>query len=198
VDNAYGSTTSGIATRNRFNAALFKGTFFSTGGYSAEYGVALSSVVALETIDKPLPHQIDLAFMSVGVAAATTFVTKNQSATDEIAYTDLKPYQKLIKQNFDYESAPRSVQGQVLYRNKLGKDGLLKGFVQMSDSQFALWQPQPGETGRGKHIAINNSFGFGNASYKKLINKKWIAEGGISLSFNTDNVEIDSNRYQTD
>src|SRR5690606_13626190 len=123
-----------LPTRNRFNAALFKGTFFSTGGYSAEFGGALSSVLALETNDEPLRNQTDLSFMSVGVAAANTLVSKKQSITTEVAYTDLKPYQKIISQKIDFERAPRTLQGQVLYRHKLGKDGLLKGFLQMSGS----------------------------------------------------------------
>ena len=42
VGNAYGTTTGNVPTRTRFNPNLFKGTFFSTGGYSAEYGQAHS------------------------------------------------------------------------------------------------------------------------------------------------------------
>lgn len=198
VGNAYGSSTSGLPTRNRFNAALFKGTFFSTGGYSAEFGGALSSVLSLETNDKPLRNQTDLSFMSVGLSAASTFVSEQQSLTAEVAYTDLKPYQKIINQNIDFERAPRTLQGQVLYRHKFGKDGMLKGFAQMSGSQFVVWQPQPGEKGRGQRVAIDNIFGFGNASYKKEIGKKWISRGGVSLSRNTDKVEIDTNKFQTD
>ncbi len=38
VNNAYGSRVAGIPTRTRFSPQLFTGTFFSTGGYSAEYG----------------------------------------------------------------------------------------------------------------------------------------------------------------
>src|SRR5690554_1341500 len=139
VDNAYGSTTSGIPTRNRFNAALFKGTFFSTGGYSAEYGGALSSVLALETIDEPLRNQTDLSFMSVGVAAASTFVADKQSVTAEVAYTDLNPYQELVEQSFDFELAPRTLQGQAIYRHDLGKAGMVKGFLQASGSQLVIW-----------------------------------------------------------
>ncbi len=196
VGNAYGTTTSGLPTRNRFNAALLKGTFFSTGGYSAEYGGALSSVLALETIDKPVRNQTDLSFMSVGLSAATTFVSEKQSVTAELAYTDLNPYQEMIKQEFDFELAPRTIQGQALYRHALGKDGMMKGFLQGSGSQLIIWQQQPGVEGRGQRIAIDNTFGFGNTSYKKPISEKWLAEGGVSMSVNTDDIEVDTNSYQ--
>lgn len=196
VANAYGTTTSGLPTRNRFNPSLFKGTFFSTGGYSAEYGDALSSVLALETIDKPVRNQTDLSFMSVGGSAATTFVDEKQSVSAELSYTDLRPYQKLIKQEFDFESAPQALQGQALYRHTLGDDGILKGFVQGSHSKLIIWQPRPGESGRGQRISIENNFGFGNISYKKPLSAKWLNEGGVSLSHNVDHTEIDSAKYQ--
>ncbi|MFZ1824643.1 MAG: TonB-dependent receptor, partial [Chitinophagales bacterium] len=45
VQNPYYSTLPDIPSRGRFGPFLFKGTVFSTGGYSAEYGQALSSAV---------------------------------------------------------------------------------------------------------------------------------------------------------
>lgn len=138
VANAYGTTTSGLPTRNRFDPKLFKGMFFSTGGYSAEYGNALSSVLALQTIDRPIRNQTDIALMSVGDSVGTSVVGKKQSISGELAYTDLQPYQSLIKQNFDFERAPQNFQGRALYRHDLGKDGLLKSFVQLSQFSICL------------------------------------------------------------
>ena len=67
VGNAFGTTASNVPTRTRFNPNLFKGSFFSTGGYSAEYGHALSSALALNTVDIPLRNQGDINLMSVGL-----------------------------------------------------------------------------------------------------------------------------------
>lgn len=196
VGNAYGTTTSGLPTRNRFNPSLFKGVFFSTGGFSAEYGDALSSVLVLETIDKPARNQIDLSLMSVGAAASITRMNDNQSVTAELAYTDLQPYQNWIGQHFDFERAPRTVQGQAVYRHSLDDDGLLKGFVQSSWSNLVIWQPQPGKPGRGNRISVENDFGFGEITYKKSLNAKWRSAGGVSLSRNVDHIKIDSARYR--
>ena len=59
VNNPYGTSVPDIATRGRFSPFLFKGTVFSTGGYSALYGQALSSVLLLESIDLPEKSEID-------------------------------------------------------------------------------------------------------------------------------------------
>ncbi len=198
VGNAYGTTAAGVPTRNRFSPTLFKGTFFSTGGYSAEYGDALSSVLSLETIDKPVRNQTDLSFMTVGVSASSSFVGEKQSVTAEIGVINLEPYQDIVKQNFDWEKSPASYDGQVVYRHKLGKDGMIKGFLQGSSSKMAIWQAVPGDDSRGRRIAINNQFAFANVSYKKPISDAWLAEGGVSMSLNDDEVEYDSIGYETD
>ena len=57
VAQPYGATTNNLPTRGRFSPFLFSGIAFSTGGYSAEYGEALSSVLLLNTEDNPRPKQ---------------------------------------------------------------------------------------------------------------------------------------------
>ena len=53
VNNFFYSSVPNIAQRGRFSPFIFKGTIFSTGGYSALYGQALSSALILESIDIP-------------------------------------------------------------------------------------------------------------------------------------------------
>jgi hypothetical protein len=45
---------------------LFSGRFFSTGGYSAEYGEALSCLL-LNTEDNPDQNKTEISLMTVGV-----------------------------------------------------------------------------------------------------------------------------------
>ena len=49
VHQPYTSSAPNMAVRGRFNPFMFSGTAFSTGGYSAEYGQAMSSVLVLNT-----------------------------------------------------------------------------------------------------------------------------------------------------
>lgn len=196
VGNAYGSTTGNVPTRNRFSPVLFKGTFFSTGGYSAEFGDALSSVLALETVDRPARNQSDLSFMSVGGTASSTFVGSKQSVTAQAGYVNLAPYQGLVKQNFDWDKAPESLDGQVIYRHDLGKSGIIKGFAMGSMGEMALWESQIGSDERGSRLGIKNNFGFGNASYELPLKDKWLLEGGTSLSINADRFEFDTATFE--
>ncbi len=58
--NAFFSNVPGISQRSRFNPFQFKGTSFSSGGYSSRYGQALSSVLDLQTNDLPAESTINV------------------------------------------------------------------------------------------------------------------------------------------
>lgn len=196
VGDAYGTTAKNLPTRNRFNPTLFKGTFFSTGGYSAEYGDALSSILSMQSIDTPVRNQTDISLMSVGGSVATTLVGDEKSISAEISGFNLGPYQKIVKQNFDWEKAPESYSGQVVFRHDIGKTGIIKGFAQASTSSMILWQKQPGVEGRGVRTRVDNDFAFANASHSLLISNKWKSEGGLSISSSKDKYGLDSINYQ--
>ncbi len=78
VNNPYYTSVPDIATRGRFSPFLFKGTVFSTGGYSALYGQALSSVVLLESIDLPERSEIDASISPIVVGVGTQQLSKNK------------------------------------------------------------------------------------------------------------------------
>ena len=120
VGNAFGSTTSNVPTRARFSPNLFKGSFFSTGGYSAKYGQALSSTLALNTLDLPLRNQGDVSIMSLGGGYTQTLVKSNRALTASANYYNLAPYQSLVRQNFDWEKAPSSWDSEISLRQKWG------------------------------------------------------------------------------
>ena len=96
VHTPYISTAPNTATRGRFNPFMFKGTIFSTGGYSAEYGQALSSVLLLNTNDMLTQDQLDISVLSVGPEIAGTKLWKNGAVTATLTYNNLQPYMNLV------------------------------------------------------------------------------------------------------
>lgn len=72
VFTPYSPTTNNTPTRGRYSPFLFDGITFSTGGYSAEYGQALSSVLLLNTIDEPDQEKTDIGIMTVGGTLGNT------------------------------------------------------------------------------------------------------------------------------
>ncbi len=196
LGNAYGSSLSGIPTRGRFSPQLFKGSFFSTGAYSAEYGQALSSVLSLNSVDFPLRDQTDFSLMSVGGALSHTKVWEKQSITANLSYTDLQPYMALIPQNVEFNRAPQGLSSEILWRQKVSKGGLLKAFYAYQYSNLQISRPEP-DYPTGRETALRNNFHHANLNYRQSIGKKHLLDGGLSFSYNQDRINQDSNAINT-
>lgn len=194
VRNAFNATAPNVPTRGRFSPFLFKGTVFSTGGYSAEYGQALSSALVLNSNDIADQTQGDISLMSVGADLAYTKKWgENTSASAKIQRTDLRPYQDLINQFFDWERAPSGTVGEVVFRQKVKTTGLLKVYANADISSFIIRQPNL-DTGVKDTVAIDNDYYYLNASYKDILNPKWSIRAGVSASANGENIGINADQ----
>ncbi len=191
VGNAYGTTAGNVPTRTRFNPNLFKGTFFSTGGYSAEYGQALSSALALNTKDLSIRSQGDLSLMTVGGGYSHTLANERQSITASANYFNLGPYQGLIKQQIDFEIAPNSWDLEVAAQKKTGENGLLKVMARTESGGMSLWQPLPG-TERRVLVDLKNDYSYAQANWRTALKGNWTIFTGFSYSRNFDQVGYDS------
>ena len=96
VFQPFSATANNIPTRGRFSPFLFKGITFSTGGYSAEYGQALSSILLLSTTDIPDQEKTDISVMSVGGGIGHTEIWGDESLSINTSYINLAPYESLI------------------------------------------------------------------------------------------------------
>ncbi len=64
VLDAYGPSAPSTPARGRFLPFMFKGTSFSTGGYSAEYGQAISSAINMNSNYRSQMNQTDNGILS--------------------------------------------------------------------------------------------------------------------------------------
>ena len=92
VNNPYYTSVPDIAQRGRFSPFLFKGTVFSTGGYSALYGQALSSVVLLESIDLPEKSEIDATISPLVVGLGPQQLAKDKQSSWGFSYNYVNAY----------------------------------------------------------------------------------------------------------
>ena len=126
VQNPFYTNVPDVPGRGRFSPFLFKGTIFSTGGYSAKYGQALSSVLILKTEDLAPDTRSSIGVMAAGLGGSHSQRWDNSSLSLELNYFNLSPYFKVQKQRTDWENAPEGGDGSLIYRNKLSKNGMFK------------------------------------------------------------------------
>ncbi|MBX9807534.1 MAG: TonB-dependent receptor, partial [Flavobacteriaceae bacterium] len=135
VAQPYIQTANNVPTRSTFSPMLFKGTTFSTGGYSAEYGEALSSILAMNTIDEPDLEKTDIGVMTVGLGLGNTQKWKNNSLSVNTSYINLQPYQSLLPDNIEWIKPYESFGGETVFRQKFDR-GLLKFYASYTAANF--------------------------------------------------------------
>src|SRR6186713_802239 len=91
VNNFFYSSVPNIAQFGRFSPFIFKGTVFSTGGYSALYGQALSSALILESIDLPEQSSANVGVTVLSANAGLQHLAKDKKSSwgFDYGYTDL-------------------------------------------------------------------------------------------------------------
>ena len=190
VNNFFYSSTPGIATRGRFNPFLFKGTIFSTGGYSALYGQALSSALILESTDLPERTQADLSFSVVGVGGGIQHLAKNKKSSWGVSFnhTNLWLAFNVIKQKQDFYQLPVFNQGDANFRIKTRNGGYVKYYGYLSQNKTAFRTNDIDSIVLKNAFAIKNINVYQNINYKDKIGKGWRINTGISFSTNKDDI----------
>ena len=192
----YSSSSPNSAVRGRFSPFMFSGTMFSTGGYSAEYGQALSSVLSLQTNAMPVQDQLNISLLSVGAELEGTKTWKNASATASFNYENLMPYMRLVPQYRQWEKEPETLTGNLGFRLKTGKSGMLKFYSSVSQSRLSTRELNLDLPGSTTLFQLTNNNTFINGSWIGEIKKDWILTTGISYTSNRDRVTMDSAWHQ--
>jgi outer membrane cobalamin receptor len=180
VFTPYSPTTNNTPTRGRYSPFLFDGITFSTGGYSAEYGQALSSVLLLNTIDAPDQEKTDIAIMSVGGGLGNTQKWKKNSLSVNGFYINLAPYIALLPDRNDWQKPFEAISGEGVFRQQFNK-GLLKVYGAFDTTNFQLTLEDINEP-EGVNFKLKNNNFYGNTSYSGDLSDSWKIFGGGSYT----------------
>lgn len=191
VFTPYTPTTNNIPTRGRYSPFLFDGITFSTGGYSAEYGEALSSVLLLNTVDEPDQNKTDISIMSVGGGVGLTRKWEKSSLSLSTSYINLAPYIAAFPDRNDWEKPFEALSGEAVYRYRT-KDGLFKLYTAFDTSNFELTQEDI-NLEEGLDFRLKNSNLYVNTSYTGVLSDTWSIQAGGSYTYAKTNVGIITN-----
>jgi hypothetical protein len=194
VNSPYMSKMPDLPTRSRFSPILFTGVAFSTGGYTAEYGQALSSAINLSTSGIAEKSQGAVSLMSVGMSGSYTKRWENASLSGTLQYINMKPYYSLFKQNLEWKKPAEQLGGTLLFRQKMGKYGMLKVFVSNDNSHSSLYYSNPGESQQASLIDLKNTNGYLNAVYNAPLSETWYFKTGLAVNYDNNNTGMDANR----
>lgn len=188
VFTPYSPTTNDAPTRGRYSPFLFDGITFSTGGYSAEYGQALSSVLLLNTIDEADQNKTDISLMTLGAGVGNTQKWNKSSLSVNASYINLAPYIALFPDRNEWEKPFESASGEAVYRRHFDK-GQLKLYTAFDVSNFELTQEDINYS-EGVHFKLNNKNLYFNGSYQGMLTNVWSVFGGLSYTHGPTDVSI--------
>ncbi len=193
VFQPFNATANNIPTRGRFSPFLFKGITFSTGGYSAEYGQALSSVLLLNTTDLPDQNKTDISIMSVGGGVGHTKIWGNTSLSINTSYVNLSPYEALIPstQGIRWNSPYESIAGEAVFRH-IGDKGTFKMYTGFNRANLDIEQEDINFDDFVR-FRLTNSNLYLNTSYKYFFDDNWTLTSGAAISRDGNEIGIQGN-----
>ena len=185
VNNYFGNSVPGIKAMDRLNTSLFKGNVFSSGGYSAVYGQALSGVLALESIDLPERNAADFGISPIFASGGIQRVNqeKTHSYGISLGYSNLEFMQKILKFNTDFEKAPNSFGGNGNFRIKTSRGGFIKYYGSYDTSSMKLSSPNLDDETSSDKINQNGKNTFHSLSYREKFGR-YTLNLGSSYTFN--------------
>jgi vitamin B12 transporter len=191
VNNFFYSSVPNVAQRGRFSPWFLKGAVFSTGGYSALYGQALSSALILETLDLPEQSSGTLGLSFLNASGGYQQLAKNKKSSWGVsyAYTDLSIAFNLIKQRQEFFHIPTYHTADANFRIKTSATGMIKYYGYFSTNQLGFTEPSIDTAGFRDAFHLSNTNLYHNLSYKENLGKGWKLNGALSFSTNKDEIE---------
>lgn len=192
AQNAFLSTAPGVAARSRFGPFQFKGISFSSGGYSARYGQALSSVLELNSNDQPDESTVNLGVNMAGVYASASKLFDKTSIEATASYNNLTPFYGIAETNFDFYDVPKGGGGSTKFTYKPNENGIFKTFLTYQQFQNGTRVPNPADATQSVDFGLKNRYVTGGASYRQTWKAKWGMYVAGMYSYNQDDINFNN------
>lgn len=186
--NTFFSSVPGVSQRSRFNPFQFKGTSFSSGGYSSRYGQALSSILDLQTNDLPKESTVNVSLNLTGASLSSSKLMGNNAIEFSGSYLNLAPYLAITKNNFDYYCNPQGITLSTRWVSKVGETGMFKMYFYQNYNHKGITIPDPQDFSLNIDYGMSNENTFFYTSYSHVASEKLKFFTAFSFSNNSDNV----------
>lgn len=207
INNYFSNSIPGIAGRDQFNTSLFKGNIFSSGGYSALYGQALSGALLLESVDLPDQSSYDFGVSPIFLSAGFQRLgnNKNHSYGATLGYSMLNLMQKVFDFNTNFIDAPKGLNSDFNFRIKTKSGGFLKSYGMYNSNKMGV-KTESLEPGYDfALVRLNGKNTYYNLSFRQKFGKYLLNVGGsysynrsdLNFSQETNDVESGNTRLLT-
>ncbi|MBB4806913.1 hypothetical protein HNP38_002209 [Chryseobacterium defluvii] len=204
INNYFSNSVPGIAGRDRFNTALFKGNIFSSGGYSALYGQALSGALMLESVDLPDQSSYDFGISPIFLSAGFQKLGKEKTYSygGTLGYSLLSVMQEVFNFNTDFIEAPKGLNGDFNFRVKTKSGGFFKYYGMYDSNRMGVRSESLEPEYDYALVRLKGKNTYHNLSFKQKFGS-YLLNAGTSYSYNrsdlnfsTETGEVESGKTQ--
>lgn len=197
VQNAYNTASPDVASRSRFAPFQFKGSAFSTGGYSAQYGQALSAVLQMNTTDLATESGYVINANLAQLSAGYTQLADNHSINGTIAYSNLTPLFSIYPQNIEWKKIPEQLNISTSYRLKPSSGENFKFDAIYGKSASGMMFKNAENNNVLTEFGVKNDNLLLTSSYQKALDKEanWVLKSGASYSYNFDDLKAGTSTF---
>lgn len=194
--NQLGASVENQGSSFRFSPSLFKNIELKPGGFSVEYGQALSSILTMTSKDISKEKSINVLISPFFIDINSSFLlNKNQSLETNINASDFSLYQNLLKPDLSYlklDKGPKTFGGNLFYKYKINEKAFLKIFSYVSSAKITSTQEDINDLVIKYKSNVENLNSYNLASFKYDISKKSKLNLGIAYGYNFDQIQTDS------
>lgn len=195
INNYFSNSVPGIAGRDRFNTSLFKGNVFSSGGYSALYGQALSGALMLESVDLPDQSSYDFGVSPIFLNAGFQKLNdnKNSSFGATVGYSNLKLMQEVFNFNTNFSDAPQGLNTDFNVRIKTKSGGFFKYYGMYDSNRMGVKVESLEPENDFSLVNLKGKNTYHNLSFKQKFGK-YLLNAGTSYSYNKSDLDFSTQK----
>lgn len=184
----YYSNVPSLKQHGRLDPFLFSGTTFSAGGYSAQYGQALSSVLILNSRGLADSTKTGGGIHSFGGNVFHTHRWQKASLNTNLNYNDLSVYHSLSNTRTNWLKSPVIRELRMVFRYKPDKKSMLKIFADISDTKTGI-RLKKAESVNPADFRISNLNYIVMGNYTRFLkNERSSLYAGASMSGDYDHI----------
>ena len=187
----YSTNVEGNAQRGRFSPFLFKGMSFSLGGYSGEYGQALSSVLPMETTDVASSDKFGISASLLDWNVGGTKAFRRSSLSFNADYTDLGLHNALFPDRNDWTRPYRKLSGEAQFKYEWDNGSSLKSYVGYDCTSLGLRT-------EGRELSLVEHNAYANATLQTTFGRGYRFFAGVEDYVRDSRKQYDATGYTLD
>lgn len=187
VLSPYTATSPNNAVRGRFSPDLFQGINLSTGGFSSEYGQAMSGALMLDSKKQnQYEDKSDISFTTVGAWGG--FTKKRESDVFHITgnYTNLNLYNALFPDRNDWNRPYQQISSEIYYQ-RLIKNGVWKFFGSYANYNFSLNEKTPDYAIIRRDFSVEDIYTYITLNYD--LGNRYKLYAGVNFGYSAQRIE---------